>query len=158
MGTKREMSWDFVRANIIGRQAEIETPFGTRRVTYADYTASGRALRQVEDYMAEEVLPYYANSHTEASFCGAYTTGLREEARALIAAQVNAGDDCSVIFTGSGATAAVNRLVALCGVADCGKTSPATLANRFAALFHTGRHCHQRTAGIKPVLVKYVRH
>jgi len=126
-----------LRAGLIGEGAEISTPFGKKKLTYADYTASGRALRQVEDFIAEQVLPYYANSHTEASFCGAYTMGLREEARALIAAEVNAGTDCSVIFTGSGATSAVNRLVALCGVADCGNTNAATPANRFAALFRT---------------------
>jgi selenocysteine lyase/cysteine desulfurase len=106
-----------LRAGLIGEGAEFMTPFGKKTLTYADYTASGRALRQVEDFVAEHVLPYYANSHTEASFCGAYTTGLREEARALIASEVNAGPDCSVIFSGSGATSAVNRLVALCGIA-----------------------------------------
>lgn len=108
-----------LRAGLIGEGAEISTPFGKKNLTYADYTASGRALRQVEDFVTEQVLPFYANSHTESSFCGAYTTGLREEARAFIAAEVNAGDDCSVIFTGSGATSAINRLVALCGIADC---------------------------------------
>ncbi len=106
-----------VRAGLIGEGAEFMTPFGKKTLTYADYTASGRALRQVEDFVAQHVLPYYANSHTEASFCGAYTTGLREEARALIAGEINAGPDCSVIFSGSGATSAVNRLVALCGIA-----------------------------------------
>ena len=109
-----------LRAGLIGEGADIATPFGQKKLIYADYTASGRALRQVEDFVAERVLPYYANSHTESSFCGAYTTRLREQARALIAGETNAGDDCSVIFTGSGATAAINRLVALCGIADVG--------------------------------------
>ncbi len=147
-----------LRAGLIGEGTQISTPFGMKKLTYADYTASGRALRQVEDFIAEDVLPYYANSHTEASFCGAYTTGLREEARALIAAQVNAGADCSVIFTGSGATAAVNRLVALCGVADCGKTSSATLANRFAALFHTGRQRAKCPASAPAVFIGPYEH
>lgn len=106
-----------LRAGLIGEGAAIETPFGVQKLVYADYTASGRALRQVEDFVAEHVLPFYANSHTQSSFCGAYTTGLREEARATIAAHMNAGPECAVIFAGSGATGAVNRLVALCGVA-----------------------------------------
>jgi len=107
-----------LRAGLIGEGAQIPTRFGPQKLVYADYTASGRALRQVEDFVAEKVLPFYANSHTEASFCGAHTTGLREEARALIASETNAGPDCSVIFAGAGATAAVNRLVALSGVAE----------------------------------------
>ncbi len=110
-----------LRAGLIGEGVQIETPFGKQKLTYADYTASGRALRQVEEFVTEHVLPYYANSHTSSSFCGAYTTGLREDARNIINAQTNAGDDCSVIFTGAGATSAINRLVALCGVHSFGK-------------------------------------
>jgi selenocysteine lyase/cysteine desulfurase len=113
-----------LRAGLIGEGAEFSTPFGNQKLIYADYTASGRALRQVEDFIYEKVLPYYANSHTESSFCGAYITGLREEARTFIASEVNAGDKCSVIFSGAGATSAINRLVALCGIADlCGRTA-----------------------------------
>lgn len=106
-----------LRDGVIGDNIEISTPFGTKPLVYADYTASGRALTQVEDFVAKHVLPYYANSHTESSFCGAYTTKLREEARAVIAGEVNADENCSVIFSGSGATAGVNRLVSLCNIA-----------------------------------------
>jgi len=109
---------DALRAGLIGEGAVIPGPLGDKRLVYADYTASGRALRQVEEFVAEQVLPYYANSHTESSFCGAYTTRLREDARAVIARHVHAGPDYAVIFSGSGATSAVNRLVALTGIAD----------------------------------------
>lgn len=102
-----------LRAGIIGDGVTIETPFGEKPLIYADYVASGRALTQVEDFIRDEVLPYYANSHTEASFCGATMTRMREEARNRIAHLVGADDSCSVVFTGSGATAGLNRLVAL---------------------------------------------
>ncbi len=105
-----------LRAGLIGEGRMIPGPYGEKPLIYADYTASGRALRQVEDFVATDVLPYYANSHTEASYCGARTTRLREAARSLIAEETHAGDDCTVIFTGSGATSAVNRLVWLSGV------------------------------------------
>lgn len=85
-------------------------------LVYADYVASGRALRQVEDFIASQVLPYYANSHTEASYCGAYMTRLRRAARAEIARLTGADDSCAVVFTGAGATAGLNRLVNLLGV------------------------------------------
>jgi len=115
-----------LRTGLIGEGMIIDTPFGQKPLTYADYTASGRALRQVEDFIAEHVLPFYANSHTEASFCGAYTTRLRENARVIIADYLNAGPDCSVIFSGSGATAAVNRLASLCGIAKFARQAKAT--------------------------------
>ncbi len=107
-----------LRAGLVGEGMSIPTPFGQKKLTYADYTASGRALRQVEEYIAEQILPYYANSHTESSFCGAHMTRLRQQARDIIAREINAGEGFSVIFSGSGATSAINRLVALCGVAD----------------------------------------
>ena len=104
---------EFLRNGLIGDGADIETAFGTRQLVYADYVASGRALRQVEDFVMEHVLPYYANSHTEASYCGMTMTRMREEARATIARLVKADDNCHVIFAGSGATAGINRIVGL---------------------------------------------
>lgn len=105
-----------VRDGVIGDGVLIPGLFGDVELTYADYVASGRALAQVEDFVRDSVLPYYANSHTEASFCGQYMTRMRAEARAEISRLTNADDGCSVIFAGSGATAGLNRLVALLGV------------------------------------------
>ena len=102
-----------LRAGVIGEGQAFQGPFGERRLVYADYTASGRALAQIESFVAGEILPFYANSHTEASFCGAFMTRARAEARSVIARELNAGPGISVIFAGAGATAGINRLVAL---------------------------------------------
>ncbi len=107
---------DDLAAGLIGEGIMIPGPAGDVPLVYADYVASGRALRQVEDFITTEVLPYYANSHTEASYCGARITQLRADARAEIARLVNAGPDHEVIFAGAGATAGLNRLVHLLGV------------------------------------------
>jgi selenocysteine lyase/cysteine desulfurase len=96
----------------------IEGPYGPRALVYADYVASGRALFSVERFILEEVLPYYANSHTEASYCGGFMTRMRREARSLIASFCGADERHAVIFTGSGATAGINRLVELFGVKE----------------------------------------
>ena len=76
-------------AGLVGKSAQVDGPFGKRPLLYADYVASGRALAQVEHFVMEEVLPYYANSHTEASFCGGQMTRMREEARAVILEKCN---------------------------------------------------------------------
>lgn len=102
-----------LREGLIGENAMIEGPYGRRKLVYADYVASGRALVQVERFVLEEVLPWYANSHTEASHCGMRMTRMRRAARAAIAQAVGADDECAVIFAGSGATAGINRLVRL---------------------------------------------
>ncbi len=105
-----------LRDGLIGENVLIPGLQGDVPLVYADYVASGRALRQVEDFVADHVLPFYANSHTEASYCGSYMTRLRAEARAEIALIVGAKEEDAVIFTGSGATAGLNRLVSLMGV------------------------------------------
>ena len=103
----------------IGKGLEIDTHFGRKPLIYADYVASGRALAQVEDFVRDHVLPYYANSHTEQSFCGATMTRMREEARQVIAQKCGANsDDHAVIFGGSGATTGLNQLIHLFAVSS----------------------------------------
>lgn len=107
---------DRLRAGLIGEGTMIEGPFGARELIYADYVASGRALRQVEDFVMEHVLPVYANSHTEASHCGGVMTRMRNEARSEIARICGADEAYATVFCGAGATAGLNRLVHLLGV------------------------------------------
>jgi len=106
-----------VRDAVIGKDTAVMTPFGLRRVTYADYTASGRSLAMIEDFIRAQVLPLYANTHTETSGTGLQTTRFREEAREIIRRAVGANhDEHAVIFAGSGSTGAVDRLVGLLGI------------------------------------------
>ncbi|MBO6638848.1 MAG: aminotransferase class V-fold PLP-dependent enzyme [Roseitalea sp.] len=105
------------RTGLIGDGMAFQTPYGEKPLLYADYVASGRALAQIEYFAARRVLPFYANSHTEASHCGQAMTRMRAEARAVIADAVNAGPDCHTVFTGSGATSGVNRIVGLLDIA-----------------------------------------
>lgn len=107
------MPLDYLHADMVGYGRAIEGPFGARTLIYADYVASGRALATVERFIMEEVLPWYANSHTEASHCGATMTRLRRAARAEIGRITGARADHAVVFTGSGATAGINRLAHL---------------------------------------------
>src|SRR3954468_4717242 len=102
---------DRIRESVIGDDQVMPGPFGARCVTYADYTASGRSLGFLEDFIRDEVLPRYANTHTESSGTGMQTTRLREDARQIIRDAVGGDEQTVVIFAGSGATGAIDKLV-----------------------------------------------
>ena len=120
-----------IRESVIGDDQVMDGPFGPHRITYADYTASGRALSFIEDFILEEVLPRYANTHTESSGTGLQTTRLREDARRIIRDAVGGDDETCVIFAGSGATGAIDKLVGVMNL-----RLPADLDDRFHLADH----------------------
>jgi selenocysteine lyase/cysteine desulfurase len=115
-GEARQQLVEMVRAAVIGDDEAVATPFGVRRVVYADYTASGRSLSFIEDYLRDAVLPLYANTHSETSGTGRQTTRFREDARRLVKRAFGADDDHVVLFTGAGATGAVDKLIRVLGL------------------------------------------
>ena len=116
MEAEKQALLALIRASVIGEDHVMETPYGRRRVTYADYTASGRALAFIEDFVRDQVLPSYANTHTESSGTGLQTTRLREEAREIIRDAVHGDDDTVVLFAGSGSTGAIAKLIGVLGL------------------------------------------
>ncbi|MCW3118068.1 MAG: aminotransferase class V-fold PLP-dependent enzyme [Chitinophagaceae bacterium] len=106
----------FFRAGIIGDKQIFESPFGKKEIVYADWTASGRAYRPIEECLQKQVLPFLANTHTEATVTGTLMSKAYEKAKVIIKKHVNANRDDSLVFCGSGMTAAVNKLQRILGM------------------------------------------
>ena len=102
---------DYVRSNIIGKNVKLRTPYGMKPLTYWDYTASGRSLEFIENYIRDQILPVYANTHTLNSRTAKQTIYSRNEARDIIKRWVNGNENDAVIFLGTGSTAAINHIV-----------------------------------------------
>ena len=105
-----------IRQSLIGDDLILDGPYGNRPVIYADYTASGRSLSFIEDAIRELVLPWYGNTHSESSGTGMQTTHFRESAREAVCQGVGGDSSTAIIFVGSGATGAVNKLISILGL------------------------------------------
>ena len=88
-----EMYFDEFRKNIVGIDQTFESPYGTQNLVYADWTASGRMYRPLEEKILNEFGPFVANTHTETSTSGASMTLAYHEARNIIKRHVNASTD-----------------------------------------------------------------
>jgi selenocysteine lyase/cysteine desulfurase len=106
----------FLRSQLIGADARIETPFGERLMVYGDYTASGRCLVFVERYL-RRLQHIYANTHTEDDLSGRAMTRLLHQAEERIKQSVNAGPGGRIIAVGTGATGAIDKLQQIIGLA-----------------------------------------
>ncbi|XP_071492927.1 uncharacterized protein [Diadema antillarum] len=109
--TSRWSLLQHISDNVIGGDATFTGPFGEKQVFYCDYTASGKQLRFIEDFLTRHVLPLYANTHTTTTITSRQTTQYRHEARDIIKQCTNCGEDDAVIFTGSGSTGAIHKLI-----------------------------------------------
>jgi selenocysteine lyase/cysteine desulfurase len=104
------------RQNIIGISHTFESPYGTQKIVYADWIASGRMYGPLEDDLIRNVYPYVANTHTETTFTGKMMTNAYNDAKTKIKRHVNASETDILISSNSGMTGVVNKLQRIIGV------------------------------------------
>ena len=104
------------RKNIVGIGHTFESPYGTKEIIYADWIASGRLYKPIEEKLLHEIGPFLANTHTETSVTGSSMTMAYHEARNIIKKHVNANNDDVLITTGTGMTGAINKFQRILGL------------------------------------------
>jgi selenocysteine lyase/cysteine desulfurase len=104
------------RENTIGNNLLYRTPYGEKRMIYADWVGSGRLYRPIEDIVVNTIGPYLANTHTETSETGTLMTNAYHLAQKKIKQHVNAGKKDVIITAGSGMTAVINKFQRILGL------------------------------------------
>ena len=114
--TKLERYFQQYRENIIGIDQEFVSPYGTKKIIYTDWTASGRLYRPIEEKLMNEFGPFVANTHTETTISGTAMTKAYHKARHIIKHHVNASEDDILITDGTGMTGVVNKFQRILGL------------------------------------------
>ncbi len=114
--TELEIYFNQFRKNIIGIDQSIETPYGNRKIIYADWIASGRLYSQIEKRISDDIGPLVGNTHSESTATGKAMTDAYHLAQKLVKQHVNANDDDVLIFTGTGMTSAIAKLQRILGL------------------------------------------
>ena len=104
------------RNNVIGYNQKFQTPYGQQKIIYADWTASGRLYKPIEQRLMQEIAPFVGNTHTIATVTGTLMTKAYQEAHQIIKKHVNATPSDIIITEGSGMTGMVNKLQRILGL------------------------------------------
>ena len=114
--TNLERYFEVFRNNIIGIDEYFDSPYGRKKIIYADWTASGRLYKPIEEKLLNEIGPFVANTHTETSITGCAMTYAYHNARNIIKKHVNASKDDVLITVGTGMTGAINKFQRILGL------------------------------------------
>lgn len=114
--TDLEKYFDHYRKNIIGLDTYIKTPYGTKKLIYADWIASGRLYSPIEKRISDDIGPLVGNTHSESTSTGKAMTDAYHLAQKIVKHHVNANENDILIFTGTGMTSAISKLQRLLGL------------------------------------------
>ena len=112
---KPVLTLEEVRNAVIGQNFMFQTPYGKRLLLYADYTASGRSIKFIEQFLIK-IQREYANTHTEDNVTGRQMTKILHQAEMTIKKAFNGEKNCRIIATGTGATGAISKFQEIIGI------------------------------------------
>jgi selenocysteine lyase/cysteine desulfurase len=112
-----EKYFEKFRNNIIGLNQDFVSATGeTKRILYADWTASGRNYLPIEETLQKKIMPFVANTHTDTNTTGKGLTYAYHLAQKVIKKHVNADENDVLISGYSGMTGVVNKFQRILGL------------------------------------------
>ncbi|HDR67651.1 MAG TPA: aminotransferase class V-fold PLP-dependent enzyme [Bacteroidaceae bacterium] len=141
--TDLEIYFSKFRENIVGQNAMFDSPYGRKKILYADWLASGRLYRPIEEKLQQEFGPFVANTHTETTFTGTLMTKAYRYSHDYIKRHVNAGRNDVIITAGYGMTAVINKLMRILSLRGCGgheRDCPKTVEKPVVFVTHMEHH------------------
>ena len=111
-----EKYFTYFRENIVGRNQTFISPFGEKKIIYADWIASGRIYKEIEERLNNKIFPFVANTHTETSTTGATMSLAFDKALDVIKNHVGANEEDIIISAGAGMTMLVNKFQRILGL------------------------------------------
>ncbi len=115
-GSDLEKYFSKFRKNIIGVDTEFNSPYGLKKIIYADWIASGRLYKPIEERISNSIGPYIGNTHSFASETGSLMTSAYHEAHEIIKRHVNANENDVIITANSGMTGVVCKFQRILGL------------------------------------------
>ena len=111
-----EKYFSLLRKNIVGLRQTFKSPYGRKRIVYADWTASGRLYAPIEEKISQVFGPFVGNTHTETNITGTMMTQAYHYAHEVIKRHVNAGPKDALLNVGFGMTAALVKFQRMLGL------------------------------------------
>jgi selenocysteine lyase/cysteine desulfurase len=111
-----EIYFQQFRKNIIGAKTEYNSPYGSQKLIYFDWVASGRLYKPIEKTIIEKFGSFVANTHTKTSESGTRMTLSYHLAHKIIKEHVHAGKNDVIITSGFGMTSVINKLQRILGL------------------------------------------
>jgi len=144
-----EKHFEKFRNNVVGINQTYITPFGKKKMIYADWIASGRLYKPIEDRMLNDLGPFVANTHTETTESGTLMTKAYQYAHKKIKQHVNADENDVILTQGFGMTAVVNKFQRILGLKCCAKQEKGECAPKrdkpVVFVTHMEHHSNQTT-------------
>lgn len=116
-----ESYFEAFRNKTIGNNQHFNSPYGLKKIVYADWIASGRLYSEIEDRISNTIGPFVANTHTTTSETGSLMTEAYHFAKDVIREHVHADKNDVVITYDVGMTGVINKLQRILGLKGCGK-------------------------------------